>query len=133
MKKRLQVAVAIILNNDEQVLIARRHAHQHQGDLWEFPGGKREADETRLEALQREIYEEVGLQVEQAEPLMQIVHDYPDLQVELDVWLVTEFSGEATGKEGQPLVWCPLAELPAKEFPAANMQIIERLTNLYFV
>ena len=53
MKKRLQVAVAIILNNDEQVLIARRHAHQHQGDLWEFPGGKREANETRLEAVQR--------------------------------------------------------------------------------
>ena len=133
MKKRLQVAVAIIVNNEEQVLIARRHAHQHQGDLWEFPGGKREADETRLEALQREIYEEVGLQVEQAEPLMQIVHDYPELQVELDVWLVTEFSGDATGKEGQPLVWCPLAELSVREFPAANMQIIERLTNLYLV
>ena len=133
MKKRLQVAVAIILNNDEQVLIARRHAHQHQGDLWEFPGGKREANETRLEAVQREIYEEVGLQVEQAEPLMQIVHDYPELQVELDVWLVTEFSGDATGKEGQPLVWCPLAELSVREFPAANMQIIERLTNFYLV
>ena len=133
MKKRLQVAVAIIVNNDEQVLIARRHAHQHQGDLWEFPGGKREANETRLEAVQREIYEEVGLQVEQADPLMQIVHDYPDLQVELDVWLVTEFSGDATGKEGQPLVWCPLAELSVREFPAANMQIIERLTNLYLV
>jgi len=133
MKKRLQVAVALIVNNDEQVLIARRHAHQHQGDLWEFPGGKREANETRLEAVQREIYEEVGLQVEQAEPLMQIVHDYPELQVELDVWLVTEFSGDATGKEGQPLVWCPLAELSVREFPAANMQIIERLTNLYLV
>jgi 8-oxo-dGTP diphosphatase len=133
MKKRLQVAVAIIVNNDEQVLIARRHAHQHQGDLWEFPGGKREANETRLEAVQREIYEEVGLQVEQAEPLMQIVHDYPELQVELDVWLVTEFSGDATGKEVQPLVWCPLAELSVREFPAANMQIIERLTNLYLV
>ncbi len=133
MKKRLQVAVAIIVNNDEQVLIARRHAHQHQGDLWEFPGGKHEADETRLGALQREIYEEVGLQVEQADPLMQIVHDYPDLQVELDVWLVTEFSGEATGKEGQPFVWCPLAELSAREFPGANMQIIARLTNLYLV
>lgn len=133
MKKRLQVAVAIIVNNDEQVLIARRHAHQHQGDLWEFPGGKREANETRLEAVQREIHEEVGLQVDQAEPLMQIVHDYPELQVELDVWLVTEFSGEATGKEGQPLVWCPLAELSDREFPAANLQIIERLTNLYLV
>lgn len=133
MKKRLQVAVAIILNNDEQVLIARRHAHQHQGDLWEFPGGKREVDETRLEALQREIHEEVGLKVEQAEPLMQIVHDYPELQVELDVWLVSEFVGEATGKEGQPLEWCPLADLASKDFPAANMQIIERLQTLYTV
>ncbi|MBN46609.1 MULTISPECIES: 8-oxo-dGTP diphosphatase MutT [unclassified Methylophaga] len=133
MKKRLQVAVAIILNNDEQVLIARRHAHQHQGDLWEFPGGKREADETRLQALQREIQEEVGLQVEQADPLMQIVHDYPDLQVELDVWLVTDFVGEATGKEGQPLQWCALADLKEKEFPAANVEIIERLQSLYVV
>ncbi|HCD05396.1 MULTISPECIES: 8-oxo-dGTP diphosphatase MutT [unclassified Methylophaga] len=133
MKKRLQVAVAIILNNDEQVLIARRHAHQHQGDLWEFPGGKREADETRLQALQREIQEEVGLQVEQADPLMQIVHDYPDLQVELDVWLVTDFVGEATGKEGQPLQWCALADLKEKEFPAANVEIIERLQRLYVV
>ncbi len=133
MKKRLQVAVAIILNNDEQVLIARRHAHQHQGDLWEFPGGKREADETRLQALQREIQEEVGLQVEQAEPLMQIVHDYPELQVELDVWLVTDFSGVATGKEGQPLEWCALADLEQRDFPAANVQIIERLQDLYAV
>ena len=133
MKKRLQVAVAIILNNDEQVLIARRHAHQHQGDLWEFPGGKREADETRLQALQREIQEEVGLQVEQADPLMQIVHDYPGLQVELDVWLVTDFVGEATGKEGQPLQWCALADLKEKEFPAANVEIIERLQRLYVV
>jgi len=131
MKQRLQVAVAIILNQDEQVLISRRHAHQHQGDLWEFPGGKREANETRLQALQREIQEEVGLQVDQAEPFMQIVHDYPELQVELDVWLVTEFAGEATGREGQPLQWCSLAELKEKEFPAANLEIIERLQNLY--
>lgn len=133
MKQRLQVAVAIILNQDEQVLIARRHAHQHQGDLWEFPGGKREADETRIQALQREIQEEVGLEVDQAEPLMQIVHDYPELQVELDVWLVTEFAGEATGKEGQPLQWCALADLKEKDFPAANVEIIERLQSLYAV
>ncbi len=131
MKQGLQVAVAIIVNKDEQILIARRHAHQHQGALWEFPGGKREINETRFQALQREIDEEVGLEVKQAEPFMQIVHDYSDLQVELDVWLVTEFSGEASGKEGQPLEWCSLANLMTKDFPDANIQIIERLQTLY--
>ena len=131
MKKRLQVAVGIVLNKNEQVLIARRQAHQHQGDLWEFPGGKREADETRLEALQRELQEEVGIEVEHAEPFMQIVHDYPELQVELDVWLVSEFSGDASGKEGQPLQWCALTDLKEKDFPAANVEIIERLQSLY--
>lgn len=133
MKQRLQVAVAIIFNSEQQVLIARRHAHQHQGDRWEFPGGKREANETRFEALQREIEEEVGLLVHQAEPMMQIVHNYAELEVELDVWMVSEFSGEASGKEGQPLEWCGLAELNDKEFPAANIEIIERLTSLYAI
>ncbi|THK40292.1 8-oxo-dGTP diphosphatase MutT [Methylophaga sp. SB9B] len=133
MKQRLQVAVAIIFNAEQQVLIARRHAHQHQGDRWEFPGGKREANETPFQALQREIEEEVGLQVHQAEPLMQIVHDYAELEVELDVWIVSGFSGEAIGREGQPLEWCGLADLCDKEFPAANIEIIERLTSLYAI
>lgn len=133
MKQRLQVAVAIIFNAEQQVLIARRHAHQHQGDRWEFPGGKREANETPFQALQREIEEEVGLQVHQAEPLMQIVHDYAELEVELDVWIVSEFSGEAIGREGQALEWCALVDLDNKEFPAANIEIIERLTSLYAI
>lgn len=130
MKQCLQVAVAVILDQHKKVLIARRHAHQHQGGLWEFPGGKREPNETRLQALQREVQEEVDLQIHQAEPLMQIVHDYPELQVELDVWLVTEFTGEAIGKESQPLQWCPLADLHDKAFPAANIEIIQRLKSL---
>ena len=49
------------------------------------------------------------------------------------IWLVTGFVGEATGKEGQPLQWCALADLKEKEFPAANVEIIERLQSLYVV
>lgn len=131
MKKHLQVAVAIVVNDDEQVLIARRQAHQHQGNLWEFPGGKYEAGETAWQALQREILEEVGLHVEQAEPLIKISHDYAECSVELDVWLVTAFHGEATGREGQLLEWCAMAELKNRDFPQANLQIIERLQSLY--
>src|SRR5690554_4687320 len=130
MGKCLQVAVAIIVNEDAEVLIARRQAHQHQGNLWEFPGGKCEADETSLQALQREVLEEVDLHVDQAEPLMKISHDYAERLVVLDVWRVTAFRGNAIGREGQLLEWCALAELKNRAFPEANLQIIERLQSL---
>ena len=133
MKQRLKVAVGVIVNQYKQVLIARRNAKQHQGDRWEFPGGKRESGETGLQALQREIHEEVGLIVQHAEPMMQIEHDYAELLVELDVWLVTQFDGEAVGKEGQPLQWCALADLADKQFPEANTEIIQQLQRLYTV
>lgn len=129
-KKSVQVAVAIIVNAEQKVLIARRQAHQHQGNLWEFPGGKREVGESRFQALQREIQEEVGLHIEQAEPFMQIVHDYSDVEVELDIWSVTAFTGSASGNEGQLLEWCHLSELSNKKFPAANNEIVERLQTL---
>lgn len=125
--KQIDVAVAIMLNSQQQVLTSWRQAHQHQGGLWEFPGGKREAEETMLDALKREIEEELGVAVEQAEPFVRIDHDYGDKKVSLDVWLVSHFTGEPQGKEGQALRWQPIDELNATEFPAANSAIIEAL------
>lgn len=127
----LQVAVGVIVNTDQQILIARRQPHQHQGDLWEFPGGKREADESRLAALSRELHEEVGLHVINAIDLLQIEHDYADRKVTLDVWLVDQFSGEVHGREGQLIKWCPVAELGQHDFPAANATIIDAIQNYY--
>lgn len=125
--QHLQVAVGVIVNAEQEILIARRQAHQHQGDLWEFPGGKREADESRLAALSRELHEEVGLQVLDARDLLQIEHDYADRKVTLDVWLVQQFSGDVQGREGQQIKWCPLAELDQHDFPAANGAIISAI------
>ena len=125
--KQVDVAVAILINSENKVLTSWRRPHQHQGGLWEFPGGKREADETMLAALKREIHEELGVQVEQAEPFVRIDHDYGDKQVRLDVWLVSHFSGEPTGREGQPLRWQAVNEMQTEEFPAANSAIIDAL------
>jgi len=125
--KQIDVAVAILLNAEQHVLTSWRQAHQHQGGLWEFPGGKREADESMLDALKREIHEELGVAVEQAEPFVRIDHDYGDKKVSLDVWLVSHFVGEPQGKEGQALRWQAINQLEASEFPAANAAIIEAL------
>ena len=86
----MHVAVGVIISPDDRVLIAKRASHQHQGGLWEFPGGKLEAGESVAAALCRELSEELDLLVDQRllKPLMQVSHDYPDKSVVLDVWWV---------------------------------------------
>ena len=121
------VAVGILIDDAGRVLVTRRAPDAHQGGLWEFPGGKVEADETLLEALTRELREELGVSVEAAEALMVLEHDYGDKQVRLDVHRVTRWSGEPRGLEGQPLAWQRPEQLQNWTFPAANRPILERL------
>lgn len=120
----VHVAAAVICNDQGQVLIAKRSADKHQGGLWEFPGGKVEADEDVLAALVRELHEEIGVEVRQARPLIRVRHDYPDKSVLLDVWRVDGFSGEPRGREGQLVEWCSVDKLSERGFPAANRPII---------
>ncbi len=83
------------------------------------------------EALTRELQEEIGITVEKAEPLLKISHDYTDKQVLLDFWTVSAFSGEPEGREGQSLEWCNLEHLREREFPAANVPVVDRLLELF--
>ncbi|MHA7816705.1 MAG: 8-oxo-dGTP diphosphatase MutT [Pseudohaliea sp.] len=123
----LHVAVGVVPDGEGRVLVARRPVEKHQGGRWEFPGGKVEDGESVLDALARELAEEVALEVAASEPLVVIEHDYGDRHVRLDVHLVTAWHGEVSGREGQPLRWLALLELDAGEFPAANGPIIEAI------
>lgn len=124
MKKRVHVAVGVISDGADRILISRRAEHLHQGGLWEFPGGKVEVDETVEQALRRELFEELAIEVIEQQPLLTIAHDYSDKSVLLDVWWVSAFSGEPLGREGQPLRWVNISVLHEIEFPAANQPII---------
>lgn len=123
----VHVAVAVISNSQNEVLLALRQAHQHQGGLWEFPGGKVDDNESVYEALVREIKEEVALDIVRAEPLVEVRHDYDDKSVLLDVWHITEYRGKEQGIEGQKLQWCTVKDLENWSFPKANETIIELL------
>lgn len=127
LKQYVHVAVAVIVNQHHEVLIALRPEHLHQGGLWEFPGGKVENQETVFEALVRESKEELAIQIEQAEPFLKIQHDYSDKSVLLDVWKVLVFSGLPGGMEGQAIRWHPINKLNPSDFPEANMSIIRAL------
>ena len=123
----LHVVVAVIRDKNQQILIAQRAAQQHQGGKWEFPGGKVEAGETPQHALARELDEELGIQIEAPRPLIQIRHHYPDLSVFLDVYEVTQWQGDAYGKEGQPIRWVAVEEVARYPFPVANKPILQAL------
>lgn len=133
--KRVHVAAAVIRGTNGKILIARRADTQHQGGLWEFPGGKVEAGESVEAALGRELKEELGIVVEAARPLIKVQHDYPDKHVLLDVWEVSAFSGEPHGAEGQPLAWVSPRELADYAFPEANQPIVAaaRLSDQYLI
>lgn len=127
----IHVAVAAIVNENREVLLALRQPHQHLGGLWEFPGGKVDADESIYDALVREITEELDLTISVAQPLIKVEHEYRDKSVLLDVWQVEAFVGTPKGKEGQQLRWCPISKLVVKDFPVANVPIISALQSKF--
>ncbi len=120
----LHVAVGVIKNDQGHVLISLRHNSAHQGGLWEFPGGKVESGESTEQALKRELKEELGISAHILSPLIKTRHQYSDLNVLLDVWTVSRFSGSPTGLEGQRINWVCTEQLTDYNFPAANLPII---------
>lgn len=123
----LQVAVGVVSNPQGEILIAFRPESVHQGNCWEFPGGKLESEETDKTALIRELKEELGLTVKRARPLISINHQYPDLRVKLWVWKVDEFVGSVSSNEGQPIRWVPVDALKSYSFPVANQTIVKAI------
>ena len=126
----VHVAVGVILDAANRILITRRHDEAHQGGLWEFPGGKVEPDESVECALARELREELGIEPGDVASLVVVEHDYGDKSVLLDVHTVRNFSGDARGLEGQPLQWVTVDELHEYEFPEANLPIAEAIRRL---
>jgi 8-oxo-dGTP diphosphatase len=126
MKKVVEVAVGVIKANNK-IFISKRHDTQHQGGLWEFPGGKVETGETVFEALKRELKEEINIDVNSSFELKTIDHDYTDKSVRLSVHLVEDFTGEAKGLESQTCQWVSIDELVNFDFPEANKEIISLL------
>ena len=114
----------MIRRDDGHILISLRPSHLDQGGLWEFPGGKREPGESRLEALARELDEELGIAVHRGTPLLRLVHAYPDKDVHLDIWEVTDWRGVPTGREAQTIRWVEPGTIADYRFPAANATII---------
>lgn len=112
---------------DRRVLIAERPAGKHMAGRWEFPGGKVAAGESESAALARELREELGVAVIASRPFMRLSHEYDDRVVELSMWVVDEFSGDAVGLDGQRLKWVAVARLGEEDILEADAPFVAAL------
>ena len=125
------VVAAALFDGTGAVLIAERPSGKPLAGRWEFPGGKVAAGESDLEALARELREELGVDLaRQASPPRHVVtlrHDYPDRRIELRCYAVPGFSGSVQPLDGQRLKWVAPAALDAEDILEADRPFIDAL------
>ena len=124
--KVIEVAAGLI-RHDGRYLIARRKPNVHLAGFWEFPGGKRETDESLVECLQRELFEELGVRVDLPIPYRVVRHDYPEKIVELHFFRCAIEEGEPAPVDCAEIRWVLPEELTQFDFPPADHVIIEAL------
>jgi 8-oxo-dGTP diphosphatase len=123
----IHVVAGAIADAEGRVLIAQRPRGRHMAGRWEFPGGKLTAGEDPFQGLQRELSEELGVNVRAARPLIRLRHRYPDRRVLLDVWEVTDYDGEPQALESQALAWAKPDDLPKHDLLEADRGIVTAL------
>ena len=122
-----KIGVAVIYNDKGEILIDRRRNSGLMAGLWEFPGGKIEVGETAEACIQREIKEELALDVIVGKHLITIDHTYRDFRITLIVHYCPYLGGEPQPIECSEIRWVTLAEIDQFTFPEANSQIIAAL------
>lgn len=123
----INVVAAIIKNESGKILIAQRNFKKSQGGLWEFPGGKIEKDETREEAIIREIKEELTIDIKVDKYLAEKVFNYPDKDINLIAMECTQTGGNVELTEHEDYKWVTSDELTNFEFAPADEFIVERV------
>lgn len=123
------VVVAAVVERRGSFLLTRRREGTHLAGLWEFPGGKIAGEETHVEALCREMREELDAIVDVGGLVHHTTHDYGDRVVALYFYQCTLVS-EPRPLLGQQMRWVPRAELPSLGFPPADQQLIRKLAGL---
>jgi len=124
---RVEVAAGLIFR-DGKLLITQRYPEAHLGGLWEFPGGKREPNESFRECLKRELAEELGIEVDPGELVERISHVYPEKSVVLEFYRCNWLCNEPQALGCPDFRWVTQAELERYAFPEADAKIVKRLS-----
>ena len=126
-----EVVAALIWDKDK-FMICQRPSHKARGLLWEFVGGKVETGETKEQALIRECCEELAVTLSVGEIFMDVIHEYPDIVVDLTLFNATITEGEPRRLEHNDIKWIAPSEIPNYEFCPADVEILKKIIGVSF-
>ena len=126
MNKALSVAAGAV-EGDGKLLLCRRPMHKARGGQWEFPGGKIEAGESPQQALERELREELGIEIRAGKALAEITHIYPDISIRLTLLSARIVAGEPQLLEHTQLRWVSPREAGALDLCPADRTLLNQI------
>ncbi len=125
--KHIRVVAGVIFNQQQQILLSTRpHGKSYEG-YWEFAGGKIEPDETEMQALKRELREELNINVQRAFSWLTKTQNYGAVKVHLHFFKIPKWTGEVLPREGQALSWQNPQDLTVSPVLMANTSILKSL------
>lgn len=125
MKKYIKVVGAVIVNENDEILCAQRPEGKSLELMWEFPGGKIEEGEAPLNALRRELEEEMNCQIEVGDKIITTVHEYDFGIVELTTYYSKVISGDIQLLEHVDMKWLKREVIDTLEWAPADIPAIE--------
>lgn len=119
--------VAALIRDENKFMICQRPAHKTRGLLWEFVGGKVEKGESKQQALIRECREELDVTVSVGDVFIEVIHEYPDMTVDLTLFNCEIAGGEPKMLEHNDIRWITPEEIDGFDFCPADAEILERI------
>ena len=123
--------VAALIWDKGRFMVCQRPAHKARGLLWEFVGGKVEPGETKEDALIRECREELAVTLSVGDVFMDVVHEYPDINVHLTLFNATIAEGVPQKLEHNDIQWITPSEIHNYDFCPADVEILKKITEVY--
>ena len=123
---RINVVAGIVINQNK-ILIGKRKDEDIGGGKWEFPGGKIEVGETNSEALERELYEELGISVKIGKELMNYEHVFKTTIYNITFMEITDYEGEIYNNAHSEIKWVKFSNLPEYDFISGDDRFIQSL------
>ena len=124
--KKIEVVAAAILR-DGKVFAAARGYGNYRG-WWEFPGGKIEAGETFTQALQREIFEELHVEIDVGDLVATVEYDYPEFRMKMHCYFCAIKSGELEVLEHEDYRWLGAENLYSVKWLPSDLELLEKIS-----
>ena len=132
-KKPIIKVVACVLLNNKRVLVSSRPQKKIYSDFWEFPGGKLEINEKDIEALQREMMEELAINISQKNTslLDHYLYSFNNFIIDIKFFVCLKWIGEIIPLENQDLKWVDLSEMKKIKFLPSNKRILKKIIKTF--